>query len=138
MFFFNASATTLIYTYDHNLSLHDALPISNRFSDGSAGSDRIERVGQDRFDGRLSIAVPIASRDENPHSLLGDLALDFAGGLTFGSRQASRPRFEVGANWSPIPALRINGSASFAKLAPSLEQRSEEHTSELQSLMRTS
>src|SRR3546814_5384386 len=95
---------------------------TNRCADVSAGGDLIERVGQDRFDGRLSIAVPIASRDENPHSLLGDLALDFAGGLTFGSRQASRPRFEVGANWSPIPALRINGSASFAKLAPSLEQ----------------
>ena len=104
---------------------------TNRFADGSAGGDRIERVGQDRFDGRLSIAVPIASRDENPHSLLGDLALDFAGGLTFGSRQASRPRFEVGANWSPIPALRINGSASFAKLAPSLEQLTAPYSEEV-------
>ncbi|MBO9697332.1 MAG: hypothetical protein J7499_14145 [Sphingopyxis sp.] len=95
---------------------------TNRFEDGLIGGDRIDRVGHDRFDGRLSFAVPVASRNGNTDSLLGDLALDFAGGLTFGSREASRPRFELGANWSPVPALRVNGSVSFAKLAPSIEQ----------------
>lgn len=95
---------------------------TSRFDDGSIGGDRINRVGRDRFDGRLSFAVPIASRNENPASLLGDMSLDLAGGLTFGPREASRPRFELGANWSPIPALRVNGSVSFAKLAPSIEQ----------------
>ena len=94
---------------------------TSRFDDGLIG-DPVSRVGRDRYDGRLSFAVPIASRNENPHSLLGDLSFDLGGGLTFGSREASRPRFELGANWNPIPALRINGSFSFAKLAPSIEQ----------------
>lgn len=95
---------------------------TGRFDDPLIDGDRISRAGQDRYDARLSFAVPIASRVENPHSLLGDLSLDLASGLTFGPREASRPRFELGANWNPVPALRINGSVSFAKLAPSIEQ----------------
>ncbi|MBJ7499268.1 MAG: hypothetical protein JHC57_05910 [Sphingopyxis sp.] len=94
----------------------------NRFDDGLTDEDGIGRAGRDRFDGRLSFAVPIASRSANPGSLLGDLSLDLAGGLTFGSREASRPRFDLGANWSPIPALRLNGSFGVAKLSPSIEQ----------------
>lgn len=95
---------------------------TSRFDDGRPDNDRISRVARDRFDGRLSVAVPIASRSTNPHSLLGDLSLDLAGGLTFGTREASLSRFELGANWSPIDALRLNGTFSFAKLAPSIEQ----------------
>lgn len=94
---------------------------TTRFDDGLIG-DPASQIGRDRFDGRLSFAVPIASRNENPHSLLGDLSFDLGGGLTFGSREASRPRVDLGVNWTPIPALRINGSFSFAKLAPSIEQ----------------
>lgn len=104
---------------------------TNRFDDDAIGGERINRVGRDRFDGRLSFAVPVASRNENPASLLGDLSLDFAGGLTFGSREASRPRFELGANWSPVAALRINGSMSFAKLAPSIEQLTAPYSEEV-------
>lgn len=95
---------------------------ANRFGDGVVDEERISRAGRDRFDGRLSFAVPIASRSENPHSPLGDLSLDLAGGLTFGAREASRPRFDLGVNWSPVPALRFNGSFGFARLAPSIEQ----------------
>ncbi len=104
---------------------------TSRFRNGIDDDDRTVRVGQDRYDGRLSFAVPIASRNENPHSLLGDLALDFAGGLTFGSRETSRPRFELGANWSPVPALRFDGSVSFAKLAPSLDQLTAPYSEEV-------
>lgn len=95
---------------------------TNRFSDGLIDEDRVGRVGRDRFDGRLSLAVPIASRSENPHSPLGDLSLDLAGGLTFGPREASRERLEMGVNWSTVPAFRINGSLSYTRLAPSIEQ----------------
>src|SRR3546814_11899699 len=35
-FFFNGSATPEIYTYGHTLSLHDALPIANNASVGGA------------------------------------------------------------------------------------------------------
>ncbi|AJA08542.1 hypothetical protein SKP52_08115 [Sphingopyxis fribergensis] len=95
---------------------------TSRFDGSVIDGDRIGRAEQERFDGRLSFAMPIARRSENPYSLLGDLSLDLAGGVTFDARAASRPRFELGASWSPVPALRINGSLSFAKLAPSIEQ----------------
>ncbi|KTE09534.1 hypothetical protein [Sphingopyxis sp. H115] len=95
---------------------------NSRFDNGVVDDNRSSRAERDRFDGRLSFGVPIASRSQNPHSLLGDLSLDLAGGLTFGTGEASRSRFELGANWSPIAALRFNGSVSFTELAPSIEQ----------------
>lgn len=104
---------------------------TSRFDDGLIDDDRVSRAARDRFDGRMSFAVPIASRSENPHSLLGDLSLDLAGGLTFGSREASLSRFELGANWSPVAAFRINGSVSVAKLAPSIEQLTAPHLEEV-------
>ncbi|MBB6425044.1 hypothetical protein [Sphingopyxis sp. JAI128] len=104
---------------------------SSRFHDDAVDDDRTSRAERDRFDGRLSVAVPIASRSEGSHSLLGDLSLDLAGGLTFGTAEASLSRFELGANWSPIAALRINGSVSFAKLAPSIEQLTGPHFEEV-------
>ena len=93
----------------------------DRFGDAQTG-ERIGRTARDRFDGRLSAAVPLARRSANPGSLLGDLSLDLAGGLSFGSREASRSRYELGMNWTPVPALRLDGSVEVAKLTPSLEQ----------------
>src|SRR3546814_15128372 len=44
-FFFNATATTEIYTYCHTLSLHDALPISG--ISGKRGRQRGNRLAHD-------------------------------------------------------------------------------------------
>src|SRR3546814_1650594 len=58
-FFFNDPATTEIYTYEHTLSLHDALPIWRcRLDFGDAVAAAVEAVG---VGGRLrDIIQPIA------------------------------------------------------------------------------
>src|SRR3546814_5724676 len=94
LFFFNETATTEIYTYEHTLSLHDALPIyCPRATRSSACCAR--PWPPIRSSPRGSISVPTRAR------------------------------------YTPARTRAIAGTAS-----PSI--RSEEHTSELQSLMRNS
>src|SRR3546814_18110901 len=88
-FFFNATPTTVIYTYFHTLSLHDALPISAPFRRGIQGQ---------RF---------VAG----PFRLLHFLLLSIS--------ERDRPAERRAMHQPPL-------------------RRSEEHTSELQSLMRNS
>lgn len=95
---------------------------TSRLDPARPGGTRTDQAGQDRFDGRLSLAVPISSRSPNSPSWLGDLSFDIAGGLSVGSREALRPRLELGASWSPLPAFRLHGAFSVARLAPSAEQ----------------
>src|SRR3546814_14039661 len=64
-FFFNDTATTEIYTYRHTLSLHDALPISDRRHPAGA------RVGLLRRDPRRGgrpggTAPPLRARARRP------------------------------------------------------------------------
>src|SRR3546814_10752669 len=82
MCFFNAPATTEIYTYCHTLSLHDALPSSDPY-------------------------IPPYLQDRGGYS--GDYV----------------PYVPPTDRYAPAPARRA-------------QARSEEHTSELQSLMRSS
>src|SRR3546814_19040193 len=98
-FFFNATATTEIYTYGHTLSLHDALPISN--------------------------AVRVAS-DPQAH---GRGVIVVMGDAVFAARDVRK------AATSNIDAFKGFPRGPLARVTPA---RSEEHTSELQSLMRIS
>src|SRR3546814_4001387 len=101
VFFFKETATTVIYTYLHTLSLHDALPISNPW-----------RHLPPRWSaGHLPSAAPLVSRSRNS------------------SDRISRESAHQIAKASVIQLLK-HGTCH----AP----RSEEHTSELQSLMRIS
>src|SRR3546814_4022782 len=94
-FFFNYTATTEIYTYLHTLSLHDALPIFQRYVDSTASK-------LDFFiDSSTSHIVRICTADDCKFS------------------------------WT-------QPSYSDLRLFTGLANRSEEHTSELQSLMRIS
>src|SRR3546814_5351943 len=108
VFFFNVTATTEIYTYLHTLSLHDALPIT---------------FAREGYNAQLSIAYislintvnNIAERDQ------------FLG----------RPIINVtdeGHIITKNPLL----APYVVKITKMWRKRSEEHTSELQSLMRIS
>src|SRR3546814_20531270 len=94
-FFFNDTATTVIYTYLHTLSLHDALPISGPMQVISGAVGRAE----------IHFEAPPANR-----------------------LPAEMDRF--------LAWLNDTNSKEPALLRAGL--RSEEHTSELQSLMRIS
>src|SRR3546814_17995926 len=116
VFFFNYPATTDIYTYLHTLSLHDALPISEatqpRSSAPRVGCDPIPYLG-------CFLRVALGQRDPD------------AGILEPCKAAALDKR----------PAVRPDIRAPEQRQCPSgltLAARSEEHTSELQSLMRTS
>src|SRR3546814_7205724 len=106
-FFFNDTATTVIYTYCHTLSLHDALPIYILL-DGLA--DAVE----------AGDAVPLGIFEAAVVVVLEDLAV----AVTLGARGCEAEIGDLGA---------ARRGAAFGR-----GTRSEEHTSELQSLMRIS
>src|SRR3546814_9943560 len=112
-FFFNDPATTEIYTYLHPLSLHDALPIYGLTTG---------RVSAPANTGRGEILGVEATLDLPFRALTS--ALDGFGVFATGHYTYSSIKF---AN-NPIEAITL----------PGLSKRSEEHTSELQSLMRIS
>src|SRR3546814_10247694 len=99
--FFNASATTVLYTYGHTRSLHDALPILN-FRSGT-----------------------------------GKLADIFAG-IDSAEQRMCRRKYWRGASQQPSTlTTRIQHRTPPMPYRP-IGKRTEEHTSELQSLMRSS
>src|SRR3546814_8946203 len=126
VFFMKKTATTEIYTYRHTLSLHDARPISvlqfkrhgprrpqrrlHRPAAGGAGA------GADRAAGRLRLlAAPLALAGRRRRAVA---AAHREHGLLGGDHR------DPGAG--AVRHRHLHGG------------RSEEHTSELQSLMRTS
>src|SRR3546814_19651907 len=96
--FFNATATTEIYTYGHTRSLHDALPISTM-----SASDR--KILTD-------MSAPAPANSASPRI-----------------PSATNPSTAFAPSNAPLPTSMKNW------ITPA---RSEEHTSELQSLMRIS
>src|SRR3546814_11048881 len=116
-FFFNDTATPEIYTYRHTLSLHDALPISaiaEPFAERGAGQ-------QGHDDGELI-------GGDDPHRFRrGDL-----------QRLRDRRQGDIGDGGVEHHQHQGAEHATDRGRAPGLRQRSEEHTSELQSLMRIS
>src|SRR3546814_6990205 len=99
-FFFNETATTVIYTYGHTLSLHDALPISRGVLQNLIGYDE---------DGKIRIC---------------------AGGRRYRALKLLLKAKAIPGTFEVPVEIRSKDEA--------LEIRSEEHTSELQSLMRIS
>src|SRR3546814_4021449 len=119
-FLFSEKATTRIYTYRHTLSLPDGLPICVRLY-GEAGADQ---------------------RDARPRR---GLAGDGQPGLR--DRQRRAPHVDHAANFEHDDARplcldrRLERARTVGRQrrhADDLAARSEEHTSELQSLMRIS
>src|SRR3546814_10677305 len=113
-FFFKDTATAEIYTYCHPLSLHAALPICD---DG----ERIAAAGRSVVVERSQVAVAAAAADGE--AVGGDRA-----GAAEHQVRAIAAVDDGGADDGIVAGL-VDGVANL---------RSEEHTSELQSLMRTS
>src|SRR3546814_5409229 len=106
MFFFERQATAQIYTYDHTISRHDALPIA-------------------------AAALPAPITTVRPAQ----------GAVASGTRNGGRQSFGSAAASAASNIRRSSASASIMAFRPrttSTPRRSEEHTSELQSLMRRS
>src|SRR3546814_7528064 len=119
--FFNDSATTDIYTDGHPLSLHDALPISLRRG-LPAHACRLDRRRPPRPPAlRQRAAAGRALDSDNPVG-----ANRGATALRNSLRPVSREPGESTPGSRPCPTRRRQSA------------RSEEHTSELQSLMRIS
>src|SRR3546814_2589619 len=115
VFFFKYTATTEIYTYRHTLSLHDALPGPGE-ADIEAG--RVRRLG------------PVLHRPAEGRQW----RVGCDGG---GVRRCRSPRTQRGRR--ALPSLECSGgSGCNRRRLRRLRHRSEEHTSELQSLMRIS
>src|SRR3546814_6053025 len=134
--FFNDTATTEIYTYGHTLSLHDALPIF----DHEIG----ERV----------LAVLAHATEVEPSVLRRDAARA-AHELTGGTLGLNACHGCAGRNAEPISPLLVCLNHNLLEMSQEVgdvlvlctlavemhvlhDARSEEHTSELQSLMRIS
>src|SRR3546814_2036765 len=109
-FVFNDTATTEIYTYGHTLSLHDALPIFRTLQQETGTA--LIMITHD-----LGVVAEIADR----------VAVMYAGRI---------------AESGPVEAIFDDPQHPYTiglmSSIPSLAGRSEEHTSELQSLMRIS
>src|SRR3546814_1597625 len=112
VFFFNNPATTEIYTYGHTLALHDALPIlgEHRRSPGIGGE--------------IAADAARALRTERERKQSAD---------------ALRGLLHVGKHGTAVRHQHVRYRVDVADAVHALQrQRSEEHTSELQSLMRIS
>src|SRR3546814_9378265 len=128
VFFFNETATTDIYTYGHTLSLHDALPICVGLLESR---DRTRRLlGAGIIVG--GEALDLLAVEDGVALEIGDLALALLPVLVrLGCRQA------VGVDDERARLALADEAAQLLRL-PEGHPRSEEHTSELQSLMRIS
>src|SRR3546814_6910359 len=117
---YNDTATTELYPDLHTLSRHDSLPISGHNSAAAGKSDRPRRESSEPCSCDQGSCDGSRHADPNPHS-----------------------RWRSGGAVSVWKALRRCRSATRCHQpqsgqAPVDCARSEEHTSELQSLMRTS
>src|SRR3546814_8046079 len=118
-FFFNDTATNEIYTYFHTRSLHVALPIWPHLA-GVLRLSRRQGCGNAawRTGGDLAVIAAVVSRLLADHHRQQWLC---RAGYHAGRAQSDRA-----------------GRARWRRLATGVRGRSEEHTSELQSLMRIS
>src|SRR3546814_4618557 len=142
VFFLNDTATTESYTDLHTRSLHDALPI---YGQSCCGTSCNTQPCQSRNGGGTScagngtannshISSPTASNPGDRRSMHFSLCARGSGQCkwnTAGIQQRQhllRPRYTSSEN----------GGLTFHATQPARQRRSEEHTSELQSLMRIS
>lgn len=83
-------------------------------------SDRTQ--SRDRFNGQMTVNVPIASRRRDALTMLGDLSVNFNAGWENLSDFGGLPSVGVGANWSPIEPVSFLVSFTDEQGAPSISQ----------------
>src|SRR3546814_20784745 len=134
-FFLNDTAPTGIYTYGHTLSLHAALPISNRNSltaDYLNGARQIPRPAKRRKGSGKKLTVHNA-RANNLQNVTASIPLGTFTCIT-GVSGSGKSSFTIDTLYA-ASARALNGARLIAG-AHDKVTRSEEHTSELQSIMR--
>lgn len=118
-----------------NGSLYE-LPAGGITSTFKAGADRFTldststRSGltsdrdqsRDRFNGQMTVNIPIASRRKDVLTMLGDLSVNFNAGWENLSDFGGLPSVGLGANWSPIEPLSFLVSFTDEQGAPSISQ----------------
>lgn len=98
-------------------------PLTSNFTIGGNRSTLLSRHGdgyadalrRDQLTTQLSLAMPITSRDAGFLGGLGNIAVDFAGGIDIASEEKRRLRYTAGLGWSPVPALDLRGSMTFSE-----------------------
>src|SRR3546814_9700481 len=138
LLFVSVPATTEFYTYCHTLALHDALP-----SCRGACADRLNLAALDHHQPRLNqrAAAPVKQvrglehRGGRRRRRRGGRRLRMGGE---GQQQGGCQAGETVAHADPPQGRRKRGVYAYFSPAQEAGKRSEEHTSELQSLMRIS
>ncbi len=72
--------------------------------------------------GRVNISVPLTSRREGFLAAVGDLSVTGNYGAQHVSDFGTLQNYGFGANWTPIPEIRFNGSVNFSHQAPNVNQ----------------
>lgn len=87
-----------------------------------AGVARSGSVGRDRVDGQANIDIPIARRNGDFLSAIGDLTLNGNVEIEHLSDFGTLKTTGYGANWSPVPELRFLVSVTDEEGAPTAQQ----------------
>src|SRR3546814_5354743 len=124
LFFIHYSAHPEIYTYRHTPSLHDALPISLI----GIGSASVTEAG-----GTTTITITFDDAD-NVQSCNSSFTLD----APVEDSDVDLTGVKITANAKDITSGVTGSDSATTTIVVDAVLRSEEHTSELQSLMRTS
>src|SRR3546814_7711464 len=124
-FFFICTATTDIYTYKLTLSLHDALPIYTGVDEQAAGYFQNSEIDDN------ILLPPARPQDDDPERTWSRDYFAVAVGVL------NTPKYNGSDDRRTLPAFYFRGRVSGYSFS-TRGTRSEEHTSELQSLMRIS
>ncbi len=105
--------STLKFGADHT-SLESESVRSGVFTERSLSRDRANATG--------SFTLPVASRNQEVLSAIGDLSINFNLGYEEVSDFGGLPTFGLGFNWSPIEPLGVTVSYTDEQAAPSVQQ----------------
>ncbi len=74
------------------------------------------------LNGGASLSLPIASRRDDVLAGIGDLSINFGGGVDYLSDFGTLTDWNAGLNWSPVEKLSLQASVIGRKAAPGLGQ----------------
>jgi hypothetical protein len=96
--------------------------LESRISGPAEGATTVTDRQSSRFDGQVSLNLPISRHDKGPIQPLGDLAVDLTAGVQKLSRNSLQKRIGAGFTWAPAPFVQLRGTLENVDAAPSPEQ----------------
>jgi hypothetical protein len=76
---------------------------------------------RDEVNGQVTVDIPIASRDRDVLAFLGELRLNFVGGLRNVTTAGTLKNYGYGFNWSPLTRVNLHGSVTAQEDPPAPE-----------------